>query len=130
MLALLVANAISSSAQIFLTAPNGATIRQVRYVPSGRFNTLNAPTEVEIQGSPDLDDSYFKGSMFLTLGIFTDLEMRYNIYFDQIEFKNQDSVLALGPDEIVNKIVIGKQTFVVDNFEHKGKIFPTYFEKA
>jgi hypothetical protein len=126
---LLFANAISSSAQVFLTAPNGAVIREVRYVPSGRLNTLNSSTEVEIVGSPYLSDSYAQGSMFLTLGNFIGLEMRYNIYFDQVEFKNQDSVLALGPDDIIKKIVIGKQTFVVDKFEHKGKVFPTYYER-
>ncbi len=50
--------------------------------------------------------------------------MRYNIFYDQMEFKDKDSVYAIGPDMSIKKVVIGSETFVVDNLEFKGKTVP------
>lgn len=123
---LLAINSMFCNAQIKLNIPDGATIKSVSYISNlDRFNT---PTyEYTIEGTPYSNDVYSKGNVHLKNVSFSNIEMRYNIFYDQIEFKDQDSVFAIFPDMNINKISIGTQTFVVDSYELKGKRIPGYF---
>ncbi|MEO8475083.1 MAG: hypothetical protein ABI477_22970 [Chryseolinea sp.] len=74
-----------------------------------------------IVGTPYFDDKYSKATLYTKLGIFSNLEMRYNIYLNRVEFKQRDSVVSLGPDSIVHKIALGNNVLVVEKLTVKGK---------
>ena len=120
----------ASEAQLYLTAPSGATISNVRYVPSGRWDVLNHnDSEIEVKGTPYFHETYLRGEIYLDGEKFSNIAMRYNIFDDRFEFKEKDSVLAIGPDPIIKKISIGAQTFIIDTLKVKDKRFPSYFQR-
>ena len=124
---------MASNAQGVLTKPSGSSIRvkkQVlvrisRYGSSLDLNTT--PEEQEVIGSPYLVDDFSEGTLFLRTGDNYNLQMRYNIYDDRIEYKERDSVFSIEPDPAIEKAVVGPQTLVVDTCEVKGRKLLAYF---
>jgi hypothetical protein len=94
-----------------------------------RVGTFNNPApEYIIEGSPYFKDDFIKGTIFWKKGgSYQGLDMRYNIYADQIEFKNQDSVFAINPDIGIKNVVIGEYTLVINNYDVRGIPALTYF---
>jgi hypothetical protein len=115
-----------------------AQVKQVLSAPN-RSNTAAAQTYVglgsipssdvnfRIDGSPYFNDEFVKGTIYHNRSIYRDVEMRYDIYFDRIEFKNQDTVMVAGPDKLISKVQMGDQTFIVSIFKSKDKPALTYF---
>src|SRR6185295_17269569 len=77
-------------------------------------------TTAKIDGSPYLDEAYVEGQIF-----YADKSMkvplRYNIYQDVMEYKQNGRPLLLDPTTTIKKVTFGTQTFVVQKFEFKGK---------
>lgn len=119
---------LNSPAQVVvLSSPSQASGATARFVNTvNRFN--NPPPEYVIDGTPYLNDEFIRGTIYWNKGgSYPGLEMRYNIFNDQVEFKNQDSVYAILPDIGIKKIVIDKHTLIVNNYEIKGTPVLTYF---
>lgn len=115
-------------AQITTMPASGATIRNARFIPSGIIGHLNTPLEMEVKGTPYFSEDFAKSKLFLTTGNFEDVPMRYNIYNDQMEFIERDSVFVIEPDPIVSKVMIGETTFVLDYLEIDSKPVLCYFQ--
>ena len=116
----------------------GAQVKQVdnsanRANPSavqsyiGFGSVINSNVEYPIEGTPYSSDEYVKGTIFHSHTIYKDMLMRYNIYYDRIEFRAKDTIRVLGPEKLLHKIELGDQTLVVNMHEVKGKPALTYF---
>jgi len=93
----------------------------------GFGNVFPNEYEYPIEGSPYFNDKYVKGTIYHHRTVYKNMEMRYNICHDRIEFKAKDTVLMVGPDKLVKKVELGDQTLVVQLLETKGKPTLTYF---
>ncbi|HNR08814.1 MAG TPA: hypothetical protein PKM27_15955 [Saprospiraceae bacterium] len=81
----------------------------------------------EIEGSPYLNDSFTLAMVLTTDAIVHNLPVKYDIYNDLMEFKDRDQVFLLDPSPKIQKILLEKQTFVVEPYDHDGKFGPGYF---
>ncbi|MEO5978477.1 MAG: hypothetical protein ABIS36_26665 [Chryseolinea sp.] len=115
-------------AQVITTSPDiRANTKRVGILTG--YDVFNNPQDEDdpIVGTPYFDDKYSKATLYTKLGIFSNLEMRYNIYLDRVEFKQKDSVVSLGPDSIVHKIALGNNVLVVEKLTVRGKTQNSYF---
>lgn len=85
------------------------------------------PAKERVEGTPFLNDNFIAGVVYDNKDMFTDVPMRYNIYDDQIEFKQSNKTFILDPQIRVKKIILDHHIFVVDRFEYKGKVRLGYF---
>ena len=76
-----------------------------------------------------MTDIYSLSDIDLLNEKFSGIEMRYNTFYDRMEFQEKDSVLARGPDPIIKKVVMGTKTFVIDTIETKDGAFATYVQR-
>ena len=81
---------------------------------------------VPVEGTPYMEDAYVKGAVYLKDQTY-DTDLRYNILADQMEFKRSGNVESLVPDMAVRKVVIGKNTFVADQYLQKGQLTYGFF---
>jgi len=83
----------------------------------------------DIQGSPYSNDEFITGAVFTTQKLqFVDVQLRYNIYNDQIEFKStDDEVQAIATPEIIEKVVIGDLNMVYLPYSVSKKIRNGFF---
>jgi hypothetical protein len=75
-------------------------------------NRFNSSAEA-INGSPYLSDDYKKGIFLLQNGGSAEVDMKYNIYLDQMEYKKNDSSYTIRPNLVINKVLTDDNTFVV-----------------
>jgi hypothetical protein len=80
-----------------------------------------------IDGTPYMDESFVKGGLQSELGNLYDLDMRYNIYYDRMEYNQQDTMYVIAPNLLINKVEMGTKTFVVENYETRDGIYPSFF---
>ena len=75
-------------------------------------------TESNIKGSPYLNDEFYYGSIYtVQKQHYVDIQLRYNIYNDDLEFKTpQGEIQALATPEIVEKAVFGNTQLVYSPF--------------
>jgi hypothetical protein len=92
----------------------------------GDFKALSTPTRLGraatevIDGSPYSSDDYQIGVFHLKNGGAAEVEMKYNIYLDQIEYKKNDSSYTVRPNSIIKKISTEDNTFVVEPYQENG----------
>ncbi len=77
--------------------------------------------EKETVGSPYLNDVFANGTVYSLNKTFTDVPMRYNIYNDYIEFKQNNQIYILDPEPSVRKVSFENKTFVVLKHVYRGK---------
>jgi hypothetical protein len=94
---------------------------------SGEWNSVL--TENDIEGSPYLEDEFIAGSVYTTSKTqYVDLPLRYNIYNEQVEFRNENNeIRAIAEPELIEKIEIGETEFVFAPFRYGRKIMKSYF---
>lgn len=88
---------------------------------------LEGESAAKIEGSPYLNESFAPADVYSSKGKFPSVQMRYNIYTDEIEYKQKDIVYILLPGTDVKKIVFGDHVFVVESVDVKGKPKTGYF---
>ena len=123
--ALFMVSIMISSAQFSRNPQNDSRASSVQYIYS--LDRLSSPVEYNIEGTPYYNEVYINSHVYSQKGNFSDVQMRYNIFYDRMEFKEEESLHGIDPDLLINKIVIGNKTFVVENFELKDEVNPTYF---
>ncbi len=84
----------------------------------------------DIKGSPYLDDNYINGTVYtVKKEKYVNVPMRYNIYTDEIEFKNSNGeVLAMDTPETIEKVEIGDHQFYYISYNLLKKVEHGYFE--
>jgi len=67
----------------------------------------------EIQGSPYHNEEFKVGEVYFD-GKFkvTDLPLRYNLYNDEIEYKDNNTTMAIAKPAKIDKVIIGKDIFI------------------
>jgi hypothetical protein len=83
--------------------------------------------EVTVEGSPYLTDAFIDATVFFARGPETVLPVRYNIYNDYIEYRQNDQTFILNPSVLIDKIHLGNEILLVDKYECKGKLKQGYF---
>src|SRR5688572_4082641 len=76
----------------------------------------------EVEGSPFLDENFVPGDISSFQGKYKGIPMRYNIFEDYIEFKQKDVIYILAAGHNIQKVILGNETFVVDEHEVKGRV--------
>jgi len=90
-----------------------------------------APTSFEYEGTPYNKDIFIKGDIYYDNNWrYTDVPLRYNIFNDEMEFKieGRETIYAIEPDKKIQKIIIEEDTFVISDYEEKGKIITGFFK--
>lgn len=84
----------------------------------------NSNSTSAVQGSPYLTEEFINGSIYTTSKTqFVDIPLRYNIYNDQVEFKNNDNqILAIAVPEVVEKVEFGEYLMEYIPFREGRKI--------
>lgn len=88
---------------------------------------LDGTPEYPIHGTPYMEESFAKGQLQSELGNLYGLEMRYNIYYDRMEYNQHDTMFVIAPNLLINKVVMGQKTFVVENYETRDGVYPSFF---
>jgi hypothetical protein len=101
----------------------GALTQKVLY----RLTRANPNEPTDIVGSPYFKDEYSRAQVYTALGLFDVSKMRYNIYEDAFEHEQGQVVYAIDPVEAIKKITMSENTFVVDDYEYKGKSRKGFF---
>jgi hypothetical protein len=106
-------------AQVALVNYDGATVKTY-FLTSDLHKGMT--TDAKVEGTVYFSEELSNGTIYTRNRIFSNLPMRYNIFDDNIEFQEKDTVLALLPDPFILKVEYGERTFVVDYLlKEKGK---------
>ncbi|MFW6369870.1 MAG: hypothetical protein ACOC10_01540 [Bacteroidota bacterium] len=83
----------------------------------------------KIQGSPYLNDEFIEGNVYTTSKTrFVNVPLRYNIYNDQVEFRNaDDQVLAIAAPDVIEQVEFGEFQMEYIPFLDRKKISKGYF---
>lgn len=79
------------------------------------------PAAEKVDGSPYLNDNFVTGIVYSNAEKYSGISMRYNIYDDNIEFKQNNQLLILDAQPKIKKVDFDGHMFVIDNYEYKGK---------
>jgi hypothetical protein len=109
-----------------ISAPNRSNVAAAQtYLGLGSL--ASSEETYAIEGTPYSTEAYVLGDVFLKQKVFEDIEMRYNIYSNRIEYKENGALMYLSPNNQILKVVMNNETLVINQFEVKGKLTPTYF---
>jgi len=76
----------------------------------------------EYTGSPYLNKEFQTGDVIkIDSRIYNDQKLRYNIYEDQIEFKNKDTIRIVPGKSFTKSVRIGEKTFIYTDYIINGK---------
>lgn len=81
----------------------------------------------KIEGSPYLNETFVPGEVVSSKGKFTGIDLRYNLYSENMEFRQRDVVYALTPRPEIKRINFGNYSFVISDYELKGQKKTGYF---
>lgn len=86
-------------------------------------------TEADIKGSPYAIDEFVVGTIYTIQKLqYVDIPMRYNIYNDQLEFKNPEGeVMAVAAPEVIETVELGNIKMVYQPYSVSKKIRKGYF---
>lgn len=88
----------------------------------------NYLSEEDISGSPYLFDEFIDGDIIIENYRFAGIPLRYNIYNDDIEYKNGETILAISSGLNIRRIFIFDMIFVYDAYELKNVQKFGYFQ--
>jgi hypothetical protein len=94
------------------------------------FRSINkSKMAFDYKGSPYENEGFEKGSLITNnKQEYKDVPLRYNIYNDEIEFKNDDNIMALENPNQFEFITIGKSKYVYLPFTSKKIAKKGYFK--
>jgi hypothetical protein len=75
----------------------------------------------KIEGTPYLNEQYVEGEIFFGEANRTKVPVRYNIYQDLMEYKQNGKALVLDPSNKIKKVRMGDETFIVEKINTDGK---------
>ena len=96
-----------------------------------RRKLLEEKPQKEYTGSPYLNEEFVKGELYYNHQyVYQDIQLRYNIYNDAIEYLNKRNGVAysLDANDKIDMAIIGIDTFVVDSIRCGKKLRKCYFK--
>jgi len=114
-------------AQSIYDLRNAIDFFELNKISKGEYR--NRLTESDIKGSPYLNDEFTPGTIYTYQKIqYNDIPLRYNIFNDEMEFQTPDEqILAIAAPEIVEKAVVGENTFSNIPYKLGNKVKRAYF---
>ncbi|MDA0196880.1 MAG: hypothetical protein O2887_06500 [Bacteroidetes bacterium] len=114
--------ALSVNAQLVNDMLNtGNNIRGLMLDNLREINLYGDPAVKHYEGSPYQNDDFKKGTVQKNNSVYTNLDLRYNIFDDWVEFKRDDRAMIIDPDHQIGKVEIGDDNYVVKRYDFKGK---------
>ncbi len=84
---------------------------------------------VKVAGDPFIDKKFQKGEVvFKDSVVAKEIPMRFNSYTDNIEFKKNDTILALANPELIDHVSFGYRTFIYSPYKEGAFTKKGYFE--
>ncbi len=84
---------------------------------------------VKVTGNPYVDKEFATGKIvFKDSTVAKDIPMRLNFYSDNIEFKKNDTILALAHPELIDQISFGYRNFIFSKYKEGAFIKQGFFE--
>ncbi len=84
---------------------------------------------VKVTGNPYVDKEFQKGEIiFGDSVVVRDVPLRLNFYTDNIEFKKNDTILALANPETIDRISFGYRNFIFSSYKEGAFTKKGYFE--
>ena len=83
----------------------------------------------DFEGSPFLKQEFITGRVYGPKIKYKDIALRYNIFNDQMEFQQNNTIYALYPEPRITKVLLGDETYVVEKYEIKGKMAYGYLAR-
>ena len=125
---LLIVYAISGTAQSDYISMKLSDFMSSKKIISGE--TIEELDESEINGSAYLNKEFINGTIYTAQKEkFTDVPLRFNVYSDDMEFKNQNNeIMAIAAPENIEKIEIGELSFKYIPYMAGQKIKNGFFE--
>ena len=113
---------ILSIASITLFAQDSYINSEIRDIVDHLNWNKSIHGDADIEGSPYLDEEFQSGDVYYNGKYkFPNIPLRYNLYSDEMEYKDRNVIMALVEPDKVDKITIGKQTFIyLGDDEKKG----------
>lgn len=78
----------------------------------------------KIEGTPYWNDTYKKGSIIMQKGTYPDMQLRYNIFQEQMEYMKNEALYVVPPELLIRRVELDSSIFVVDVYLLKDK--PTF----
>ena len=93
-------------------AGTGANIHDHLLIQTAK-DVLREDADHPVEGSPYMTEEFTKGIVITAKRVFPDIEMRYNIHADVIEFRQNNQTYWLDPVPQIVRVDIGKLRLVV-----------------
>lgn len=99
-----------------VTGLGGGTGRNIadHLLIQNAHETLDGPAPEQVEGSPYLTNDFVTGDVLSSKGRFDGIEMRYNIYEDVLEFKQNKFTYLLDPSPDIRRVDMGEYRLIVD----------------
>ncbi len=107
--------------QAYIISDIGSLSDQFNFEKS-RANVLNGPNYSNIEGSPYLSEEFIPGEVILNDSIrFEKIPLRYNIYSDKIEFRNdRKQILEIDASNQAYRFNFGNLCFTSSDYSYNG----------
>jgi hypothetical protein len=92
-----------------------------KMVKSGTANDYQG-----IDGSPYLNKDFVEGTCDLKDSAAIKLQLRYNMYSDEMEYRLKDVTYSIKNTEKINRVIMGESVFLYLPFIQKGGYFEIY----
>ena len=84
---------------------------------------------IKVSGNPYVDKEFQKGDIIFSDSVVVkDIPLRLNFYTDNIEFKKNDTILALANPEKIDRISFGYRNFIFSLYKEGVFTKKGYFE--
>ena len=99
----------------------GTNVQDHLLIKLANTGLYGAPEE-EFDGTPYLNETFVAGDVYGNKDRYVGVPMRYNMYKDIIEFKQNELLYILDPEPRIKKVNLGNVVLVVEKYEFKGKM--------
>ena len=81
------------------------------------FNSEDEPKDYT--GSPYSNEEFITGEIQRNNNVFVEVPIRFNMFNDWVEFKKDNRIYILDPDEQIKRVDFGDYKLVVKNYDYK-----------
>jgi hypothetical protein len=87
----------------------------------GLTTTGSLLAQATIEGSPYLNETYANAEIWSSATAHQNFSVRYNIYQDAMEYKQNGQIYAFDPSSKLRRVVLGDETFILSRYDLDGQ---------
>lgn len=96
---------------------------------TGQNLIVNSNLEPNLEGSPFLREDWQSGYIIMKSGdTIPSIELRYNVYKDEMHFKAEEKVYSIGIPEKIKILLLGESPFIYLSYKDDKIIRKSFFE--